>query len=436
MERVGGANPLPIAPTGPISATVELPGSKSITNRALMVAALADGPSTLTGVLDADDTRAMVGVLVALGARIEPAAPTTLTVSAGVDLDTGPTAVSARMSGTTARFALPLLALGRYPHRLDAHEQMRARPMGPSLDALGHLGATVTVAAEDASQHLPVIVTGPLRTGQVHVAGDTSSQFVSGLLLVAPCVDGGLSVTIDGDLVSRPYVDLTVGLMEAFGARVAVDGQTWTVAGTGYVGRDHDIEPDASAASYAWAAGLLTGGAVTVPGLHRRSLQGDVGVVDVFEAMGARVAWHDDAITVAAGDGLRGVDVDMAHISDTVMTVAVVAACASGPTTIRNIGFIRHKETDRMAATVTELRRCGVDATATDEDLVIRPGPIQPAVIKTYDDHRMAMSFSLLGLVAPGIAIADPDCVAKTFPGYWDFLDCLHAGSFPAARPV
>ena len=221
--------------------------------------------------------------------------------------------------------------------------------------------------------------------------------------------------------------------------QVSVDvegGDTWVVRPGRYAGVDFAVEPDASAASYAWAAAVVTGGSVTVEGLHRQSLQGDVAFVDVLERMGARVRWDADAVTVAAGSTLRGVDVDMAQISDTVPTLAVVAALADGPTIIRNVGFIRRKETDRIAAPVAELQRCGIDARETDDGMVIVPGTVSPAVVQTYDDHRMAMAFSLLGLVAPGIRIAGPGCVAKTFPGYWDLLDALRAGTGPRARTV
>lgn len=424
-------DPLPIEPSGPINATVSVPGSKSITNRALVVAALADGPSTLSGVLDADDTQAMRGVATALGARVEDAGPASLAITRPVDLDTA-ASVDARMSGTTARFVLPLLALGSAEHRLDGHAQLRARPMGPSLDALVELGATVRPEGDAGT--LPVTVSGPMRSGSVALAGDTSSQFLSGLLLSAPCLADGLTLTVRGELISRPYVDLTVGVMRAFGATVTQEGHTWRVEGTGYRGRDYAIEPDASSASYAWAAGLITGGAVTVQGLGADALQGDAAVVDVFEAMGASVRRDPDATTVAAGATLSGVDVDMADISDTVMTVAVVAACATGPTRIRNVGFIRHKESDRVTATVTELNRCGIAARATDDDIVIEPGPLRPATFETYQDHRMAMSFALLGLVSEGMAVRDPGCVAKTFPGYFDMIDLLRGGSLPPAR--
>ena len=340
--------------------------------------------------------------------------------------------VDARQSGTTSRFLLPVLALDDVERVLDGDEQLRARPMGPSFDALRSLGARI--ADDERPGHLPARVRGPLAHGTVALSGDVSSQFLSGLLLAAPAVSGGLAVRLTTELVSRPYVEMTGAVMAAFGAVVTEADGTWTVPGGGYRGTTYAIEPDASAASYAWAAAVATGGRVTVPGLHRRSLQGDVAFADVLGQMGAEVTWHDDAVTVAAGAGLRGVDVDMEHISDTVPTLAAVAALADGPTTIRGVGFIRDKESDRIAAPVAELRRCGIDAESTDDGMVIRPGPLHPATFETYRDHRMAMAFALLGLAAPGMAVRDPGCVAKTFPGYWDLLAELRAGTAPPAR--
>ncbi len=429
---MSGLDPMPIVRAGPVDATVSIPGSKSITNRALVCAALAGSPSVIDGWLDADDTRAMIAALETLG----------VAVGVGQNLAVGSdgprphvVSIDARQSGTTSRFLLPVLALDGAPRRISGDEQLQVRPMGEAFEALRALGARVD--EEGVPGFLPAVVEGPLRGGEVALAGDVSSQFLSGLLLAAPHMPGGLRVWISTALISRPYVDMTVAVMRSFGASVATESDdTWVVEPVRYDGTEYLVEPDASAASYAWGAAVVTGGAVTVPGLHRGSLQGDVAFVDVLERMGARVRWDDDAITVAAGDSLRGVDVDMSQLSDTVPTLAAIAALADGPTTIRNVGFIRHKETDRIAAAVTELRRCGVDAVATDDGLVIAPGPISPAVIETYDDHRMAMGFSLLGLAADGIQIAEPGCVAKTFPGYWDLLHRLRIGSEPPARDV
>lgn len=434
------ADPLPLEPLDrPIDATLVLPGSKSITNRALVCAALADGPSSLVGALDADDTEAMVDCLGRLGVGVTDHGDATMTVHPPSEADrrrrqaSSPVEVlDARQSGTTARFLLPVLALDGLERVLDGDQQLRDRPMGPAFDALRTLG--VEIVEQGEAGHLPVRVRGPLRRGAVALSGDVSSQFLSGLLLAGPAVPGGMAIHLITELISRPYVAMTTAVMAAFGSEVVEDGDTWTVAPTGYRGSRYVIEPDASAASYAWAAALVTGGRVTVPGLHRGSLQGDIAFADVLEAMGAQVTWHDDAITVAAGDTLRGIDIDMAHISDTVPTLAVLAALADGPTTIRGVGFIRGKESDRIAAPVTELRRCGIHAAATDDGMVIQPGPVQPATFDSHRDHRMAMAFALLGLARPGMAVRDPGCVAKTFPGYWALLASLRTGSLPPAR--
>lgn len=428
-------DPLPIAPVdGPVDATVTLPGSKSITNRALVCAALADGTSVLRGVLHADDTVAMVEALRTLGVEVTGTGHAELTVVGTPDRRAG--AVDARQSGTTARFLLPVLALGEGTSTLDGDPQLRDRPMGPTFDALRSAG--VRVEEQAGAGRLPVTVAGPFRADALEVPGDVSSQFLTGLLLIGPAARDGLALTITTELISRPYVDMTVAVMESFGAVVdhhRFGGrETWHVAPEPYRGTAYDIEPDASAASYAWAAALVTGGRVTVPGLHRASLQGDVAFADVLEQMGAEVTWHDDAVTVAAGTDLHGVDVDMAHISDTVPTLAALAALADSPTTIRGVGFIRDKESDRIAGPVAELGRCGIDAVATADGMVIRPGPLRPATFETYRDHRMAMAFGLLGLAVPGMAVRDPGCVAKTFPGYWDLLDELRAGTVAPSR--
>lgn len=422
-----------IEPAGPVDATVALPGSKSITNRALVCAALSTGPSTVRNALEADDTRAMLDALAALGVRVV-AADDGLHVAAGGPVGQTVT-VDARQSGTTARFLLPVLALDGTTRRMTGDGQLQARPMAAAFQALRALG--VHVQEEAAPGHLPASVRGPLRGGQVALPGDVSSQFLSGLLLAAPAMPDGLVVSVSTDLVSRPYVDMTIAVMRAFGAAVTPDGDaSWRVEPGGYVGADYAVEADASAASYAFAAAVLTGGAVTVPGLHRHALQGDVAFVDLLARMGARVRWDDDAVTVAAGTGLHGIDADMSALSDTVPTLAVVAAFADGPTTIRNVGFIRHKESDRIGATVTELRRCGIPAEETDDGIVVRPGTPAPAVVQTYDDHRMAMAFALVGLRTRGLRIAGSGCVAKTFPGYWELLDRLRTGNGPTARAV
>lgn len=422
------SEPLAVEPlAGPLDATVSLPGSKSLTNRALVCAALADGTSVLAGALRADDTEAMLDGLAALGVVVTPDwAADTVSVVGCAGRPPGDVAlVDARLSGTTSRFLLPVAALGTGLRRVDGANRLRDRPMGPAMDALRALGAELHEVG--APGHLPVeVVGGTLAGGEVAISGDVSSQFLSGLLLAGPAMRTGLTVRVTTELVSRPYVDMTVAVMTAFGAEVErPDDRTWVVAPQAYRATSYVVEPDASAASYAFAAAAIVGGRVTVEGLGTESLQGDLTFVDLLEQMGARVQRSTDRTVVEGTGTLRGIEADLSQVSDTAQTLAVVAAFARGATRITGIGFIRGKETDRIAAVVAELRRAGVDAVEEADGLVVHPGPIRPATIETYDDHRMAMAFALLGLRAPGIRIADPGCVAKTFPGYWTMLEGL-----------
>jgi len=373
--------------------TVELPGSKSITNRALVCAALLDGTSTITGALVADDTEAMVGCLRALGVSVEVDG-TTMTVTGPPTWPEG-AVLDARQSGTTSRFVLPVAALGSTSITVDGAPQLRARPVGPTLDALRSLGASVEGDA------LPVTVRGPIGRGPVSVRGDASSQFVSGLLLA------GIDVTVEGELVSQPYVSLSRSVLDAFA------GGPTTYA----------VEPDASAASYFFALAAASDRSLRVEGVQ--GLQGDWAFVDVLEAMGASVERDGSSITVTGTGTLRGVEVDMVDISDTVQTLAAIAPLASSPTRITGVGFIRRKETDRIGHTVRELQRLGIEAVEEEDGFVVHPGTPQPATVETYDDHRMAMSFGVLAELVPGISIADPGCVAKTFPDFWDVVERL-----------
>jgi len=437
-------DPYAIEPmSGPIDATAHVPGSKSITNRALICAALATGTSTLEGVLVADDTEAMLDCLSRLGFALEvdrPARRVIVTGSGGVP---NPHALlDARLSGTTSRFVAPLLLLADGEFRLDGAEPLRARPMLGAFRAMRDLGAVIDELG--APGHLPVIIrtegchrqAGPVPV-PVPVAASESSQFASGLLLVAPRFGSGMSIRLEGDVVSRPYLDLTIAIMRAFGALVEHDvarPSTYVVPAGAYRPTRFVVEPDASAASYFFAAAAITDGRVRIDGLSPRSMQGDLAFVDVLALMGAEVTRGDDWTEVRGTGRLHGVTVDMADLSDTAQTLAAVAVFADSPTEVTGIGFIRRKETDRIAAVVTELRRCGIDAAETTDGFVVTPGSPRPAAIATYDDHRMAMSFALLGLRAPGIEIADPGCVAKTFPGYWDELDRLRERPARAGR--
>lgn len=420
-------DPRPIEPLAePPDAVVVVPGSKSITNRALVCAALASGTSVLHGALLADDTEAMLDTLDRLGVIVHRGEDSMMTVDGtGGRLRGGTVALDARLSGTTARFIMPILALGEGTYRLDGAEPLRRRPMHDGISVTRRLGADVDDLTEPG--HLPVTIIRRLAADRlVRIAGGVSSQFLSGVMLAAPCLADGLTIEIEGSLVSGPYVEMTATVMRAFGADVERrDPDTYLVTAGGYRASDYHIEPDASAASYFFAAAAICGGRIRIDGLGTKSLQGDLRFVDILERMGVEVIRGADFTEVRGHGVLRGVDVDMADISDTAQTLAVTAVFAEGPTRITGIGFIRRKETDRIAATVAELRRCGVDASETDDGIVIEPGNVRGATVDTYDDHRMAMSFSLIGLRIPGIQIADPGCVVKTFPTFFDVLDGL-----------
>ncbi len=425
-------DPLPVEPlaTPPSGAVIRVPGGRSITNRALVAAALAEGTSVLRGAGLSDDSAAMIDCLRRLGASIDVEG-TTLTVTGVAGRPRGGVEVFARLSGTTSRFVTAVAALADGPVRIDALAPMRARPMGDLVDALRALG--VDVVEEDVPGHLPLVVTGPIVGDAVTVPGTVSSQYLSGLLLAGAARPGPLAVTVGTDrLVSEPYVAMTAHVTAVFGVSVEVADATYRVAGGGYRATEHAVEADAATAGYLLAAAAITGGTVTVPGLPTAALQADVELVDVIAAMGADVSWsgRDATVTGPAGGRLRGgLSFDLTAFSDMAPTVAVLAAFADGPTEITGVGFIRGKETDRIAASVAELRRLGVAAEETDDGFVVRPSgpPHGPAVIRTYDDHRMAMSFALVGLVVAGIAVEDPGVVAKTHPGFWSDLDRLRA---------
>ena len=415
----------------PIRARVRPPGSKSITNRALVCAALADGTSKLTGALDSEDTRVMIESLGLLGIEVAAAdAGRTLVIhGAGGEIPALEADLFCANSGTTIRFLTALSTLGHGFFRLDGIERMRQRPIQDLLDALNQLGAHAT--SENDNGCPPVVVhANALPGGTATVRGDISSQFLSALLMTSPAARSPVELVIDGTLVSQPYVRMTLAVMQAFGASVEATeslNEFNVAAPQIYRACEYAIEPDASAASYFWAAAAVTGGEVTVEGLSRDSVQGDVAFVDCLEQMGCEVRHDANSITVA-GRPLHGIDVDMNAISDTVQTIAVVALFADGETTIRNVGHIRHKETDRIAAVATELRKIGAQVDERDDGLVIKADKRQAATIDTYNDHRMAMSFALAGLRIPGVRINNPSCTEKTYPGFFDDLSAMTSG--------
>jgi 3-phosphoshikimate 1-carboxyvinyltransferase len=408
----------------PVRGTVVPPGSKSITNRAVLLAALADGTSTLTGALVADDSAAMIDAARALGANVEEASggqELTVTGVAG-RLPDGAVTVNANQAATVGRFVSAVAAASPGSVFIDADDQLRTRPIEPLFDALRELGATVA----SPSGRLPATISGPADGGSVTVPAGISSQFLSALLMAGPLFPKGAQVHIDGAQVSASYVAMTSSVMAKFGIRPAIYPATVAVGAGRYKAANVIIEPDASAASYFFAAAAITGGEVHVDNLGSTSVQGDLQLVRILEAMGATVPMKHHSTTVI-GAPLRGVTVDMSDCSDMVPTLAVVAATASTPTIIRGVGFIRRKETDRIAITARELRKCGVTVDENGDGLTIHPGERHGARIDPAGDHRMAMAFAVLGLVTPGIEIDDPDCVAKTFPEFFDVLDSLTA---------
>ncbi|QYG95511.1 3-phosphoshikimate 1-carboxyvinyltransferase [Iamia sp. SCSIO 61187] len=416
----------------PAGVEVRVPGGRSVTNRALVAAALAEGTSVLRGAGLSDDSEAMIDCLRALGATVTVAG-TDVTVVGVAGRPQGRTEVFTRLSGTTSRFVTAVAALADGPVRIDALPPMRARPMGDLVDALRGLGVTVDEHGEPG--HLPLTVAGPIAGDRVAVPGTISSQYTSGLLLAGGARIGGLTVELGTDrLVSAPYVAMTTQVMEAFGVVAEATAAGFATRGGGYRASDFDVPADAATAAYLLAAAAVTGGTVTVPALPTADLQADVELVDVLGAMGCTVSWSGRDVTVtgpARGRLTGGRTFDLTAFSDMAPTVAVLAAFADGPVEVAGVGFIRGKETDRIAASVAELRRIGVAADETDDGFVVWPGGrpegVDPhgAVIETYDDHRTAMSFALVGLVVPGISISDPTVVGKTHPGFWADLDRL-----------
>jgi 3-phosphoshikimate 1-carboxyvinyltransferase len=333
-------------------------------------------------------------------------------------------------SGTSMRFLTALCALGHGRYRLDGVPRMRERPMEDLLAALRGLGVRALSEAGNGCPPIVVESDGFLKGPGTRIRGDVSSQFLSALLMAAIFTDlGPVCLLVDGPLVSKPYVDMTLSMMERWGAtwRQAPDGYIFDAESCANFGSisEYDIEPDASAASYFFAAAAITGGRVTVLQLPEHSLQGDMRFVEVLAEMGCRIEKCNAGVTVH-GRPLWGISVDMNDISDCVMTLAAVACFADGPTTIRNVAHIRHKETDRLSALATELRRAGAEVEQFPDGLRITPRPMHGAAIETYDDHRMAMSMALLGLAVPGIIINKPGCVAKTYPNFFDDLERLY----------
>lgn len=405
---------------GPVYGKVRPPGSKSITNRALVCAALAEGRSVLTGALDSDDTQVMLGALKSLGFDVvhDPQARTIEISGHGGGIPVRSADLFIGNSGTTVRFLTAMLATAHGRYRLHGTPRMHQRPIQDLIEALAKLGGRVV--SETGNGCPPVVIEASgLIGGTTEVRSDTSSQFLSGLLMAAPYAQAPILLVVPAALVSQPYIKLTLDVMRAFGVDCPTgDLRQFAVPQTKYRACRYEIEPDASAASYFFAAAAVTGGRVEVVGITRDALQGDIKFLDVLEQMGCRVEATPDGTAVVGGK-LQGVDVDMNAISDTVQTLAPVALFAEGPTTVRGVAHIRHKETDRIHALAVELRKFGAEVDEFDDGLRITPRKLSGVAVDTYDDHRMAMSLALVGLRVPGVVVRDPGCTRKTYPEFF-----------------
>lgn len=413
-----------IAPLSrPVAGRVRPPGSKSLTNRALVAAALTrPGVSRLHGALEADDTMAMRAALGGFGVMVDDNDDPWLVLGSGGNLNTPSEVVEVGASGTTARFVTALAGLCRGETVIDGTARMRRRPMQPLVDALGAMG--VEAVGGDMGG-LPIRVRGhpPLQGGEVAVDASLSSQFASAVLMVAPMASEPVRVTLTGAVVSRPYLDGTVAMMRHFGADVTVDGDVFGVAPTGYRKASVSIEADASAAVYPAVAAAITGGRVTIEGIPGDSVQADLAILDWLARMGCSVTREETAVSVEGPmEGLTPIEADLTSAPDGAMALAVAALFADGVSRISGLSTLRHKETDRLTALETEFRRLGAPASVEGDALVVTPGRLEGTTIETYHDHRMAMSMALVGLVVPGLGVADPEVVTKTWPGYFEML--------------
>ena len=416
---------LDLPPLTQACGTVQLPGSKSISNRILLLSALAAGTTRVNHLLDSDDTRVMLAALTELGVtvkQLDGSRDYQITGVAGnftqsrADLFLG-------NAGTAFRSLTAALALSHGDYQLSGVARMHERPIGDLVDALRQLGAQVSYLGQEGFPPLKIAPLIANDHAKVSVRGNVSSQFLTGLLLAAPLTGRAVTICVEGELISKPYVEITLNLMRRFGVDVARDGWQRFEIAAGQVYQSPgsiDVEGDASSASYFLAAGAIGGGPVRVEGVGRLSIQGDVRFAEALQQMGADIVYEDNAITASASQGLRGIDADFNHIPDAAMTIAIVALFAEGSTTLRNIASWRVKETDRIHAMATELRKVGaVVEEGADYLRITPPVNLQAATIDTYDDHRMAMCFSLVALGGVPVRINDPQCVNKTFPDYF-----------------
>ena len=416
------SNQVEIQTSGPIKASIRPPSSKSITNRALIIAALADGESVLKQPLESDDTRVMIDSLQRLGIDVVEREGDLLVRGGGGAFPNDSAELFIGNSGTSVRFLTAMTAVGSGKFVLDGVPRMRERPIQDLLDALQSLGCDAASVNRTGCPPVSVITDG-LGGGEVSIKGNISSQYLSGLLMAVPYAKSPVRIQVDGELVSRPYVDMTLAIMAEFGVNATAAKDHFQLPVAKYSGREYAIEPDASAASYFFAAAAVTGGEATVLELGRNSLQGDVGFCDLLVQMGCELSEHETGLTLRGPKLLKGIDCDMGEVSDTAQTLSAVALFAKGPTTIRGIAHNRHKETDRIGNLAIELRKFGAVVDEFEDGFTVHPpAELKAATIDTYDDHRMAMSLALPGLRIPGVKINDPGCTAKTYPHFFEDL--------------
>jgi len=414
-----------IIPVATVDAVITLPGSKSFSHRALIAAGLAEGTSTLRNLLEADDTRYTAQALRDLGCSIAWTRDLCKVTGTGGQLRVPKGAIYLGDSGTSMRFLTAVAALGQGRFVLTGSARLCQRPIQDLLEALAGLG--VEAVSERHNGCPPVVVQARgLAGGPTKVAGAVSSQFLSALLLISPFAARDVEIEVVGELVSRPYVDMTLSVLEDFG--IAYYRQGYRIfavpAGQRYQAQDYEIEGDASSASYFLGAAAITGGRVRLTNLNPESCQGDSGFLHVLAAMGCQISLAADGVELQ-GRPLQGIHINMANMPDLVPTLAVVAAFAQGETVITGVPHLRYKESNRLQAVATELAKMGIAVRETNDGLVIIGGTPHGAVIATYNDHRMAMSFALAGLRTPGVRIAEPGCVAKSFPDFWEYFDTL-----------
>jgi 3-phosphoshikimate 1-carboxyvinyltransferase len=435
MAGAAGVQFLDLAPIGRVAGTVKLPGSKSISNRVLLLAALAEGETRLHDLLDADDTRVMQDALRTLGIAVKQDRGAIVVTGAGGAFPVKSADLFLGNAGTAFRPLTAALALCGGDYRLAGVARMHERPIGDLVDALRRLGAAIEYSGKEGFPPLAIRPGATRRGASVRVRGDVSSQYLSALLMALPPAPSETSVRVEGELVSKPYVEITLNLMRRFGIDVVQDGWSSFSVPKGSYSTPGEIrvEGDASSASYFLAAGAISalsgGGPVRVEGVGRASIQGDVRFTEVLERMGAEISMGEDWIEASAGRDARArgklkpINADLNHIPDAAMTAAVAALFAEGPSMLRNIASWRVKETDRIAAMATELRKLGAAVEeGADSIRITPPAALRAATIDTYDDHRMAMSFSLAALGGIRVRINDPACVAKTFPEYFEAL--------------